>query len=333
MVTIKDVAEQAGVSIATVSKILNGADMIISEATRCRVRNIINESGYISNSIARGLKLRKTYTLGFILPDITNPYFSEIARGIEDTARHHQYSVIFCNTDDTLNIEQRTLELFKSKMVDGIIFSHVLSGAEKYDLSSVGDTPFVIIDRCMNQEAKRNLGAYGEVYVNTAEAIYDATMRLFQSGCRNIACITAVEGEKYSRYNGYRKALTDKNIVYAEELVYLNEFSVKTGVDGMKAILNVRTDVDGVVCGNDLIAIGVLDVLRERQIAIPEQIRVIGMDNILFSNFTVPRLSTIAQPAYEMGKAAADMLINHIEYHMPLYAKTFAHSYVARETV
>ncbi len=332
MVTIKEIAKQANVSIATVSKIINGLDNHISDNTIIRVKKVIEENNYVPNSVARGLKTKITNTLGFILPDIANPYYSEIARGIEDAAITRDFSVIFCDTDDTLENENRSINLLKSKMVDGIIFSRVLENIrENEDENRVGaNIPVVIVDRVIEDDIPEN---YGRVYVDVKRTIYCSTKKLAEAGCRNIAIISKKWDNKNNRYYGFIDALKELGLKHDKLREYLGGFDITTGYEGIKKILQSEVNVDGVVCGNDLIAIGVLDALNEMKVKVPEKIKVIGLDNIYFANYTNPKLSTMEQPTYEMGKAAANMLIDFIIDSSPMSTRIFDHKYIERETV
>lgn len=327
--TIKDIAKQAGVSVTTVSKILNGRDENISDATRTRVKQVVQENNYITNAVARGLKTKKTNIIGFILPDIVNPYFPEIARGIEDVARDAGFGVIYCNTDNDLKREREYLEFLKARMVDGIIYTRTLQGSQAQTLKDV-DIPLVIVDRFADTGGKKNIG---RVYVDVAHAIYESTCKLAAAGCKNIALISSAYNDKTDRYFGYVQALEDLGIPFREEAVYLHAFDLETGYAGMQDLLQRDNGIDGVVCGNDLIAIGVLDALRKLAVKVPQQIKVMGLDDIYMANFTNPRLSTMAQPMLELGRVAAMMLIDHLLKGEPLYEKVLAHRFVARESL
>ena len=327
--TIKDIAREAGVSITTVSKVMNGRDDNISIATRERVKKVIEDNNYITNSVARGLKTKKTNIIGFILPDIVNPYYPEIARGIEDAARDRSFGVIFCNTDNSSERELECLQFLKSKMVDGIVYTRTLNGSNAENITSV-KTPIVIVDRFVDTPRKKNIG---KVFVDVSKAIYESTFKLHDAGCRNIALISSSYTSRSDRYFGYIQAMADLNLPLREELIYLGEFNVESGYKGAELLLERHKNVDGIVCGNDLIAIGALDLLREKNINVPSDIKVIGLDNIYLSNFTNPKLSTMEQPMREVGKIAANMLIDFIKEGIPLYDCVLSHRYIHRESV
>ena len=163
--------------------------------------------------------------------------------------------------------------------------------------------------------------------------MYDATMKLFQAGCGEIACLSAASDSKSDRFLGYLRALETLDLPYDKSYVFLDKFTEDTGYRGAKAVLEHHPETDGLVCGNDLIAIGALQALSELERQVPRQVKVIGIDNIYFSNFTTPPLSTMGQPTYTMGEAAASMLIDHLEYGKPLFECVFDHEYIQRQTV
>ena len=197
------------------------------------------------------------------------------------------------------------MEFLKSQMVAGIIYTRALKGSQVKNFASI-NIPMVIMDRMTDLEGVRNIG---KVYVDVTKAIYESTCKMAQAGCREIACISSAYSDRHDRYFGYVKALESLGMRFRDDLVYLGEFDLETGYDGMLKLLEGGRTIDGVVCGNDLIAIGVLNALRYRGIRVPQDIKVIGLDDIYLANFTNPRLSTMAQPTLEMGRLAASMLI------------------------
>lgn len=326
-VTMKDIARAAGVSKATVSKVMNGLDEHISDETRNHILKLVDQMGYVPNTVARGLKIKRTQMLGFILPDISNPFFPEIARGIEDTAKTYGFGVVMCNTDNTTEAEYERFKFLSSKMVDGIIFTRAgrIGNLDKIFESGM---PIVVVDREVNV---KKFG-FGQIFVDTREGVRQATKILIDAGCQKVAFISAEYFSSYDRINGYYEALFEAGIPADKAVVYQDQFNVETGYDGMNEILRGQM-VDGVVCGNDLIAIGVMNALAEHDIRIPEQVRVMGFDDIYFARYTTPALSTIAQPAYEMGANAAEMLVENILNGKPLYKKKLDFTIRMRGTV
>ncbi len=326
-ITMKQIAELAEVSTATVSKIINGRDEHISQATRDKVLQIIDEHQFSPNTVAKGLRVKKTSTIGFVLPDITNPFFPEIARGIEDIANQNGFAVVFCNTDNKAEREQECVSFLQSKMVDGLIFTRAIrtSFFENYLSKNI---PTVIVDRDVNTAGS----AIGKVYTDTMAAVYEATQLLLSKGCKRVGFISAMSTSQSDRYNGYLHALEENGLPLDESIVYREHYSAETGYRGALEIMR-NTKLDGIVCGNDLIAAGAMQAIRLTGLQIPNDVRIIGVDNIYFSKFLYPPLTTIEQPAYEMGAAAAKMLINHILHGIPMREEKLDYKLILRDTV
>ena len=326
-VTLKQLAREAGVSIATVSKVVNRRDEHISEATRNKIRELVADSGYRPNAIAKGLKERKTNTIGFVLPDISNPFFPRIAKGIEDEAKKYGFAVVFCNTDNDVSREESCISFLHSKMVDGLIFTQTIrDSALSRDM--IGNMPIVVVDRGIDTNSQN----IGKIYVNCRDAIYDATCRLIQQDCRKIAFISANLGkERDYRYEGYVRALTQYRMDVDPVVIFKNDYDEETGYQGIKKICRISR-IDGLICGNDLIATGAIQALTEGGWKIPEEIKIIGMDDVMFAKYLSPPLTTIAQPAYEMGREAAKMLIRHIINGEALYSKELPYEMRSRSS-
>lgn len=305
--TMKEIARLANVSSATVSKILNGKDQHISETTRKRVLEIVEREGYIPNAVAKSLKIKKTKTLGIIIPDVTNQFFSELARGIEDAAEKEGYSVILCNSDNKIKKEERYLQVLQEKMVDGII----LTASEQGLTRSLErrNTPMVLLDRDILLDRK-----IGRIIVDNLEGAYLATSHLLDKGSKEIAFISSSNTGRSSgeRLEGYKKALKERGIKLRKDLIFLGEYSIDTGYKGTLEILE-KTKIDGICCGNDLIAIGAINALAKKGIQIPKDIRIVGFDDIQMAQYVNPPLTTIRQPIREMGEEAVKMLIAIIE--------------------
>ena len=307
MPTIKEIAELAKVSTATVSKVLNGKDKYISEKTRQRILEIVEKEGYIPNGIAKSLKIKKTRTIGLIIPDVMNPFFAEVARGAEDTAEERGYIVIICNSDNRIDKEERYLNILQEKMVDGII----MTASESMASQTIErcNIPMVLVDRDIDINKP-----IGHITVNNEEGTFMATSHLIKKGCKNIGFISSKIVNKLSkeRLEGYKRALKEHGFTVDEDRIYLENYNVESGYRGASHLLN-KGDIDGICCGNDLIAIGAIRLLKERGIRIPEEVKIIGFDNISISKYIDPPLSTIAQPIYKIGQESVNMLISIIE--------------------
>lgn len=327
MITIKEIAEMAGVSSATVSKVLNGKDKYISEFTRRRILEIVEREEYIPNGIAKSLRMKNTRTIGLIMPDVMNLFFSELAKGVEDAAEKKGYSVILCNTDNNQEKEERYINILQEKMVDGIIMAaaenSVTKSLERYK------APLVLVDRDIELNKK-----VGRITVDNEEGGYMATSFLIEKGCKNIGFISSKKQAKPSaeRFKGYRKALETNSIKFQENITYFDSFKIETGYLGALSILE-KGKVDGIFCGNDLIAIGALKALKEKKVRIPEDIKIIGFDNIATCDFLDPPLTTIKQPIYEIGENAVQILIDIIEDNDRNLNKVLSPSLIERGSV
>lgn len=307
MTTIKMIAEFAGVSSATVSKVINGKDQSISEDTRRRILEIVEREGYIPNGVAKSLRIKNTKTIGLIVPDVTNPFFSEVAKGIEDAAAKRGYSLILCNTDNKENKEKMYLKILQEKKVDGLIItaSHSKLGDQLDKVS----TPVVLIDRDINTSKP-----VGRITVDNITGGRLAAEKLLESGCRNIVHITAELENKPAaeRYKGFVEVLGGNGIEFSKSGLYTGYFTVETGYEGIMK-LSELLEFDGVFCGNDLIAIGAVKALRELGRRIPEEVSVIGFDDIALSKYIDPPLTTIRQPIYKLGENAIMVLLGLVE--------------------
>lgn len=308
MITLKEIAKMAGVSSATVSKVINGKDEHISENTRQRVLDIVEREGYIPNGVAKSLRMQNTKTIGLIMPDVMNLFFSELARGIEDAAEKRGYSVILCNTDNKGAKEEKYIKILQEKKVDGIIITAAENSAGEFLKRCT--IPVVLVDRDI--ELDRKLGC---ITVDNEKGAYIATNFLIKKGCKNISYISSNKLSRPSteRLSGYKQALMENGIEFQEDITYFNNFKTETGYLGVLNVFKKNKTVDGIFCGNDLIAIGAIKALKERGIRVPEDVKVIGFDNISICDYLDPPLTTIKQPIYEMGEEAINMLIDIIE--------------------
>lgn len=309
-VTIKDIAKEAGFSTATVSKVLNKKDGNITEATRQKVLKAVEELNYIPNAAARSLVTRKTKTIGLIIPDITNPFFPELARGAEDQANALGYNIIFCNTDDHFDKEKKYINMLAEKLVDGIIFTQSAQlGDEFKEIQRLG-IPLVLIDRDISIE-----GVKGRVLVDNYHGAYKGVKHMILKGYKKIAFITGPLTTKTAkdRLKGYKQALKDYKIPYDETLVLEGQYKSHWGEEAILKLLNQKKLFDSIFCGNDLIAIGAIKQLKENNLEVPEDIGILGYDDIYFSKFMSPALTTIMQPKYLMGQKAVEILVSCIE--------------------
>jgi len=270
----------------------------------------VKENNYIPNTMARSLVTRKTKTIGLIIPDIANPFFPELARGAEDKANQAGYSIIYCNTDDDVVKEEKYINMLTEKMVDGIIFTH--SAKRTGGLSPVdrGNIPVILIDRDFESSNIK-----GRVLVNNLDAAYKAVAHLVEKGHKKIVFITGALTSTTSkdRFFGYKKALEENGIEYNDNYVRAGRYKSEWGIIAANQILDEGLPFDAVFCGNDLIAISVIKVLKSRGYSIPEDVAIVGFDDIYMASVVEPALTTIKQPNYEMGYIAVELLVEALD--------------------
>lgn len=327
--TMKDIAKAAGVSITTVSKILNNVDMHISEATREKVLGLVQEYHYIPNQMAKGLRSNNSNTIGVVTYDISDPYASEIIRGIESVSKANGISVLVCNTSPEKSSELEDLRFLTSKMVDGIIFLRSLSPKNEEWVSRI-KTPVIVVDF----ELLLDIPDMGMIDSSSSAAIYMATELLISRGCRRISYIgPSAELRSGNRIEGYIKALENAGKSIDRKLIYQKgDFTPETGIEGV-AYLFHEADIDGVVCASDLIAAGVLLALNKQGINVPRDVKVTGIDNIPISKYLIPPLTTVDLHGYQVGNECAEMLISRIQDNIPLSRKLIECEIVMRESV
>ena len=305
--SIKDVAREAGVSIATVSRVLNDID-VVNEETKKRVLDAIKKLGYRPNIVARSLKTQRTKTIGILIPDISSQVYPEVVRGAEDVANIYDYNVILCNSDFDLDKEKEYLRVLKEKMVDGVIYMSSSLNEEILDLINELTINTVLV------ETKDKDGVLPSVTIDNVKAAYDSTKHLIDKGCKKIAFIgTNKENENENawskRFDGYVKALTDAGLEVNEDLMYFNNLKVSSGALGVEEILSKDKEIDGIVCASDEIAMGAINKLREKEISVPNQVKVVGFNDIYSASIFYPSITTVSQPMYDMGSVAMRMLI------------------------
>jgi LacI family transcriptional regulator len=306
LVTIKDISREAGVSTASVSKVLNGDYKNVSEDTKNKILRISKELKYRPNRLARGLVNNRTNIIGLIVSDITNPYFAELAKGIENRADASGYKLILCNTDEDEEKELSYINVILEYNVDGVI----ITGSEKSTSSSSIEElqnyniPYVSIDREQGDDDYR-------VYVGNLEGSYIATEHIINNGHTKIAFIggKGMHGSRNLRLEGYLNALTEYGIEPDSSLIQIGNYHMDTGYQYTKLLIENGSEFSAVVCGNDLISFGALNAIKESGLRCPEDISIIGYDDIYLTEMTDPKLTTIKQPSEEIGNYAMEVLL------------------------
>jgi len=307
LATIKDVARLAGVSVATVSRVINQKDSVNPETTE-RVMKAVEQLQYEPNAVARGLAGKKMGIIALILPDILNPFFPALARGVEDVAHKKGLTVILGNSDDLGLKESCYIKVLKKKYVDGFIFASNTIREEDVEALKNDGIPIVLLDRGLDN------GTCPVIRCNNRYGAKLAVYHLIQQGCQRIAHIYGPQEfiTARERLLGYEEAVRGL-MGYSPSLMVPGNFDIASGRQAVEQLLDRHLDIDGIFAGNDLMAIGALKALHERGIGVPEQIKVCGFDGIGLTEITEPELTTVAQPVYEMGQLAAQILFNEIE--------------------
>ncbi|MEI6386423.1 MAG: LacI family DNA-binding transcriptional regulator [Spirochaetota bacterium] len=323
--TIKHIAQMAGVSNATVSRVINNRDAGVGEDTRQRIKQIIREQGYRINVIAKSMVTRRTNSIGLIIPDVSNPFFSDIAKSVEATAEASGFTVFLCNSDDTLERERRYISALGDRGVDGIVLVPASIGTrEPDDLGFI--VPVVLMDRPLSG---RNVG----VYIDNAHGEYLATELLIKEGHRKLAFCGGLRSDHNvaNRFKGFRQACSDYGIEVNEDTCLFGEFTVQAGISHSEQIAVM--DVSACVCANDLIALGLIAGLKKFGKLVPNDISVTGFDNILLSEINSPSITTVRQPTIEMGAIATRMLFDLIEKpELKILSKVFQTELVIRDS-
>jgi DNA-binding LacI/PurR family transcriptional regulator len=308
-VSIKDIAKAAGVSHPTVSRALSDSPLI-SEETKARIQRLAQEMGYSPNALARGLVTRQTYSVGVVVTTIADPFVAEIVQGIEATAHDYGYTVILCNSESTPEREIAAVEMLHAKRVDGVIVTASRVGALYLEyLEQIGG-PIVLINN-HNEESGRYTFS---VSVDNRHGGRLAAEHLAQLGHRRIAYVAgpANHSSDLDRLAGYRQALVEGGIEPDPALVVPGNGRPDGGEAALQAILALDPRPTAVFCYNDMTAIGLIHAAQQAGLSIPQDVAVVGFDDILFASYLYPPLTTIAQPKVEMGQRAMHMMLSLI---------------------
>ncbi|AEF21711.1 MULTISPECIES: LacI family DNA-binding transcriptional regulator [Pseudomonas] len=305
MATIKDVAARAGISYTTVSHVVNGTRPV-SDQVRSKVEAAIAELGYVPSGVARSLRVRATGTLGLLLPNASNPYFAELARGIEDHAERNGYSVILCNSDDDIDKQLRYLRVLLERRIDGLIVATVASDAAFAQALAALRVPLVLVDRSLEGVSADQLR------VDHEQGAYLATRHLLELGHRRIVCIGGPASTQVVqlRAGGYRRALDEAGI--EAQAVVDCAFTSPAGHAAAQVLLAGEQRPTAIFAGNDMIALGVLRAAAERGLQVPQQLSVVGFDDIEVSRYLHPALTTVGQRIGQLGEQAAERLLARI---------------------
>jgi LacI family transcriptional regulator len=309
--TLKQIADQLGISITTVSKaIKNYPD--VSPATKKLVVDLATSLHYTPNSFAVNLRTKESKTIGVIIPTVDYHFFSKVFQGVLEEAEKRNYLVIILRSNEKLELEKKQLDLLLSKRVDGIIISLSNETGDFDHIKNVlnQNIPLVLFDKIAK------LVNCSKVTINDRKAAYDATTFLINKGRKRIAHFRGsyMPQNSIDRFLGYKKALEDHNIPYDSTLIYVcdNNTDLEDGYNNAIKAIEEHPDLDGIFTVTDMVAVGVLKYFNEIGIAMPKQIAIVGFCNSFVTEVTTPKLSTVDQPGFEIGRVAASILFDEI---------------------
>ena len=332
MVSMKDVAREAGVSVSTVSHVLNKTRHVVPD-TVSRVQKAIDQLGYEPSSLARALKTNRSQTLGMLVPGSTNPFFADVLKGVEEACYHRGYSLILCHSDQKAARQQELLKTLIKKRVDALI---VMTTHDDPDfdaqLSQQQKLPMVVLDA-----ETGNIGC--TISDNSKLGGRLAITHLLESDFRRIACLTGPENHPRSRerLTGVKEALDQVGLDLSDIQMETGELTIEGGHRAMAALLARTAPAslpEAVFAFNDLMAMGALRALHEQGLKVPQDISLMGYDDLELARYLTPALTTIRQPSLALGEQAASVLIRHLEEKAPLpEALTLTPELVVRESV
>jgi LacI family transcriptional regulator len=307
MTTIKDVARRAGVSTMTVSRVINNSGYISPE-TRSRVERAIADLDYLPNALARSLRFKQTKTIALVLSDISNPFFTTLARGVEDAAMEHGFSVLFCNTDESDAVEREYLSILIQKQVDGVLLVPASDHGGALGQLRARGVPVVALDR-------RVPGVPVDTVRGDSEGgAYAAVCHLLALGHTCIAAMTGPRGISTAtdRLAGYRRALEGAGVAVDERLICSDDFTTEGGYRATQRLLAERVAPTAIFSGNNFIAFGAFRALREAGLQVPEDVSLVTFDDLPDSWLMTPFLTTVNQPAHAIGRRATELLLERL---------------------
>ncbi len=309
MVNRNDVARFAGVSPATVSYVVNNGPRPVANETRERVLRAIKQLNYQPSAVARNLRLQRTSTLGLVLPDMQNPYFAEVTRGIEAVAFENNYTVILCHSDYSYERELQYIDTLRMQRVAGVIWIPATDRMEAYNKLVSYDMPTVLVDRYVTGQK------VPAVVVDNFRGGYIATEHLIQLGHRRIgAIVRPVElSHSQGRLRGYMAALRDQGLEVDQALIAPGGYYLENGRRAFRQLMEQNPRPTAIFAYNDIMAIGALRAAHQYGLRVPDDLSIIGFDDIPEADFTCPALTTVSQAKFDMGRRGAELLLQMIE--------------------
>ncbi len=305
-VSLRDVAKAAHVSVGTVSNVLNRPEIVAPETLK-RVQATIKELGFVPNGFARQLRSGTSRTLGLVVPDVSNPFFTEVARGVEDAASKRDYAVFLCNSDESTVKEDRYINVLIEQQVRGVLITPADTKADRLDAMRERGISVTLLDREIKGQKQCS------VSVDDINGGQIAIEFLASLGHKNIAWVCGPESipQVSDRGAGVTKAAKMANVKI--ETIRVALMNTIQGEEAARQILALAKKPTAIFCANDLLALGVIRILSANKVKVPDQISVLGYDNIDFAASAGIPLSSVAQPAYQMGITAANLLLDECE--------------------
>ncbi|TSB48087.1 catabolite control protein A [Alkalicoccobacillus porphyridii] len=302
--TIYDVAREAGVSMATVSRVVNG-NPNVKPTTRKKVLEAIERLGYRPNAVARGLASKRTTTVGVIIPDISSIFFSELARGIEDIATMYKYNIILCNSDQNKEKEIHLINTLLEKQVDGIVY---MGGeiTEEHAIQFKRSPVPIVLAATLDQEQ-----TFPSVNIDYKQAAEDAISMLIEKGHTRIGMLSGSLDDPingYQKFAGYRSALDKHQITFDEDLIVLGDYTYDSGIEAMESFVGMKEMPTAIFASSDEMALGVIHGAQDKGYHVPDDFDVIGFDNTRLSVMVRPTLTTVVQPMYDIGAVSMRLL-------------------------
>lgn len=312
--TIKDIASYTGFSVTTISLVLNNKANKIPQHTKDLIMDAVKKLDYRPNQVAVGLVKKRTQTIGLIISDVSNVFFSTLAKGVEDACRKQGWNLILCNTNDVHERDLSYIEVLAAKGVDGVLFcmsrdSDKEKAKESIELLKRLKIPFVMIDRYLEE------ADCSSVIVNHMQGGYAAAKHLLGLGHRRIGCVTgplALQDSK-ERYMGYQKALKEYGLVCEPEWIFEGDYDWESGMRAAEYFSGEGLDVSAIFAFNDMSAYGVYNGLKKKGYSVPGDISLIGYDDIFFSEILDVPLTTVRQPVYDMGVEGVKLLLEEVD--------------------
>ncbi len=329
-ITMDEIAKLAGVSKATVSRVLNDSECGVGEQTRVRVKKIAEELGYSVEQTEKKKNVSFTRYIALILPDITNPFFADLAKSVEDSLRRKGYSLVLANTDFSEDNEAAQIRELMVKRLEGILL--VPSGIrarEEHDLPRRYQIPMVLLDRKLE-----GISDIPGVYSNNEYASVISCEHLIRKGARDIVFISGPLNVSTSieRFEGYKAVLAQHSIPFRPEMCRHGSYTVESGYNAVLELERSGISYSAILAANDLMALGALKAVREFGYRVPEDVQIIGFDNIEFSQYCEPSLSTMQQPTFDMGAKAVELLTGIIEKRDPVQPERLIPKLLMRKT-